>query len=290
MFNHNKQTKDTYINCNCQSWAGTGKDLQYQCVEYVKRFYLEIMKMDTGKWAGNANTYYNTASEKGLDAYENGGSTPPQPSDILTFSGGEHGYGHVAVIMEVGDDYVKIIEQNWRRDSAIHFLTKEGNTIQKTRGSYTVQGWLRKPGPRILDQSITPTVVSSGDEMTFVFNINNPYPDSIENIRLGAQIRTHDPQGMWIDDPSNDEIVTLLPGAHDYKRSFVIPQFISSEFYDVNWVILDDNTEIWHDSKEMTRIFEIITSDQESFIDKLIKIWQETIDRLKAYISKSETQ
>ncbi|AKB36019.1 hypothetical protein MSSAC_1429 [Methanosarcina siciliae C2J] len=109
----------------------------------------------------------------------------------------------------------------------------------------------------ITAQSISPTVVSPGGETTFVFNINNPNTESIENVRLGAQIRTNDPEGEWIDDPANDTIVTLLLGTNDYSRTFTVPQSAGSGFYDARWVILDDTTGTWIDSKTMTRIFEV---------------------------------
>ena len=235
--------------------AGTGSGpYEYQCVAYVKRFYRDAMGMDTSSWTGNGDMYYDSASAKGLDAYPNGGSVPPQPDDILTFNGPT--YGHVAIITEVGDTYVNVIEQNWNRNTAYATLAKTGNNLPD-RSGYHIQGWLRKPGAHILDQSISPTIVAHGDELTFVYNIDNPYPDNIENVRLGAQIRTNDPQGAWIDDPANDDVVTLLPGAHDHSRTFIVPQTASSGFYDARWIILDDVSGDWIDSKEMIRIFEL---------------------------------
>jgi len=136
----------TYENTNCelrQNWT-------YQCIEYVKRFYKDIMGMDTSRWGGNADTYYATAYAKGLDAYPNGGETPPQINDILAFSGGP--YGHVAIITDVNSTYVKLIEQNFDRDTAYVTLQRNGNTIQdhitSTGVTYTVQGWLRKNGKK----------------------------------------------------------------------------------------------------------------------------------------------
>ena len=123
------------------------KNRNYQCVEYVKRFYKEAMGIDTHGWYGNANQYYGTAREKGLKAYPNGGSIAPQAGDILCFDDG--GLGHVAIIMEVGDANIQIIEQNWHRNTAYDTLSwdKDNNTIPD-RGisrSYQVQGWLRSP-------------------------------------------------------------------------------------------------------------------------------------------------
>ncbi|MHB8103334.1 MAG: amidase domain-containing protein [Methanosarcina sp.] len=106
-------------------------------------------------------------------------------------------------------------------------------------------------------QSMSPTVVAPGGKVTFVFNINNPTTKNIENVRLGAQIKTTDTQGEWIDDPANDKIVTLLPGAHDYSRAFKVSQSAVSGIYDARWVILNNANGNWFDSKTMTKILEI---------------------------------
>ncbi|OEU43704.1 hypothetical protein BGV40_02725 [Methanosarcina sp. Ant1] len=111
--------------------------------------------------------------------------------------------------------------------------------------------------PTIATQSISPTVVAPGGKITFVFNINNPTIKNIENARLGAQIKTTDTQGEWIDDPANDKIVTLLPGAHDYSRAFKVSQSAVSGIYDARWVILNNANGNWFDSKTMTKILEI---------------------------------
>jgi hypothetical protein len=100
----------------------------WQCVEYVNRFYEIAMGVKEAKdWSGNGATYYPQPQKgidgvTGLDHYDNGGSTPPQQDDLLAFSGGIVGYGHVAIITEVGSDYVRVIEQNWARNDAIDGL------------------------------------------------------------------------------------------------------------------------------------------------------------------------
>ena len=52
------------------------------------------------------------ASAKGLDAFPNSRSVALRTGDILCFTGGPGGYGHVAIIMEVTNTYVKIVHQN----------------------------------------------------------------------------------------------------------------------------------------------------------------------------------
>ena len=90
---------------------------KWQCVEYIVRFYEEAMGVDISKpIVPAAKYYYGKASDKGLTPYVNGGSVPPHPCDILCFGGGS--WGHVAIVTEVDDNYVYIIEQNADRNDA----------------------------------------------------------------------------------------------------------------------------------------------------------------------------
>lgn len=118
---------------------------QYQCVEYVRRFYSQALGTDTSRWRGNGGTYYNTASTKGLIAVPNGGPARPYPDDILVFSG--NNFGHVAVIIDVSANSVDLIEENWSPTGrATVPLTSGGSSYSlASRGSYQVIGWLRRP-------------------------------------------------------------------------------------------------------------------------------------------------
>ena len=112
----------------------------------------------------------------------------------------------------------------------------------------------------IIDQSIYPNAASAGDELTFVFNIDNPFSNEISKVRLGARIRAHEPQGGWIDDMSNDNITTLKPGANDYSRAFKTPEDLSDGLYDAEWVVMDEGTKRWIDHEDMCPILTISTS------------------------------
>ena len=68
--------------------------------------------LNKGKNGGHGRDWYREASVKGLDASPNSGSVAPRPGDILCFTGGPGGYGHVAIIMEVTNTYVKFAHQN----------------------------------------------------------------------------------------------------------------------------------------------------------------------------------
>lgn len=130
--------------------------LQYQCVEYVRRFYHLVKGIETRegmmnkRWNGNANTFFRTAAEKELDAFENGGSVPPRPEDILTFQGGP--YGHVAIITLVADDHIEFVEQNFSPTGtgrlAYNPLTNRVENRRSGGEIFKVEGWLRPQSER----------------------------------------------------------------------------------------------------------------------------------------------
>lgn len=133
-----------------ESCDGKGSyGLEYQCVEYVKRFYKVALGVDTSGWRGNADQYFATASAKGLAAYANGGQVKPAPNDVLVFKG--EPYGHVAIVTNVTDTSISFIEENWSRAGvATLALTNSSSTYTvaarpSRKTSYQVQGWLRLP-------------------------------------------------------------------------------------------------------------------------------------------------
>ena len=113
--------------------------------------------LNKGKNGGHGRDWYREASAKGLDAFPNSGTVAPRPGDILCFTGGPGGYGHVAIIMEVANAYVKIVHQNMgtvnKKDSKTYWHEPVGAKLDydyrtKTISSpenYTVKGWLRMP-------------------------------------------------------------------------------------------------------------------------------------------------
>lgn len=126
---------------------------EWQCAEYVNRYYYEVYGYSSWKGSGNAKDYYTNIPLKNSDikAYENGGSTAPQAGDIIVWDySSDNKYGHVAIVREVGSDYIKVIQQNWGNspgDSSYKFsMTVSGGqyTVSKpSRGAGSVKGWLR---------------------------------------------------------------------------------------------------------------------------------------------------
>ncbi len=142
-----------YSNGSCTG-GGSGA---YQCVEFVDRYF------GRSDWTGNGGSYFGTASDKGLIAFENGSRIPPQSEDIIGYSGGL--YGHVSIVSEVektdNSTYrVHVIEQNFSSAGARAILSmtrsSDGLYTIASRGSYAIQGWLRYPKKFIDKRASTP--------------------------------------------------------------------------------------------------------------------------------------
>ena len=131
------------------SLAGINTGMEWQCVEYVNRYYYVIYGLNIRIAGQNANQYYDNPSSRGLVSYANGGIATPQVGDILCFSGGPA--GHVAIVRNVGATSVTVIQQNVRENSddtdyTYPLSVSNGTfTIDGTKlgTGYSCQGWLR---------------------------------------------------------------------------------------------------------------------------------------------------
>lgn len=156
-----------YSNYNASNdygyWSGISDfGLNHQCTSFAMRFACTVYGDEIGsacsenqcQWpnnCGNAGTWAaNTANNPVLAAMEfipNGGTTPPQPGDILIITGG---YGHVAVIRAVNSDSVVLISQNrtWTTCDAEEVVPMTVNAGVHTvfPGNPNVVGW-RRGGP-----------------------------------------------------------------------------------------------------------------------------------------------
>jgi len=130
-----------YNNC---TWTGNG---DWQCVEYVKRFYEdEVGDAITTSWGYAANAYEN--NDPGLSTYANGGTMAPEVGDILCFDDGDD--GHVGIVTNVNHDQVKIIDQNRTTSSseiimALSMSDANDHYTVSDWGDYDIEGWLRDP-------------------------------------------------------------------------------------------------------------------------------------------------
>lgn len=139
-------------------WTGSGDCGEYQCVEFVRRFY----RTEVGRTLGTLSPIYASEAfsdwpqNSGLTAYTNGVSTtPPAPGDIYCQSGNTA--GHVGIIKTVNltSMAVEVIDQN--RSSSSATLTRtlyvDGQGRYRIQdldgvyqsGTWETQGWLRDP-------------------------------------------------------------------------------------------------------------------------------------------------
>lgn len=205
-----------YVSNVYNTATGINTGMKWQCVEYVNRYYYTVYKLDlksTGIY-GNANHYYNNAASSGLNAYSNGGATAPQVGDIICSNGGS--YGHVAIIREVGTNYVKVIQQNWSNDAndESKTLTRSGNTIGDFGSGYPVIGWLR-------NTQTTPSCsfsvsVESGTQTALVegwkfWQMSNPIFYTI-NVNTSNLLGL--PYNIWLADENGSPLIMSQSGTN----------------------------------------------------------------------------
>lgn len=138
---------------------------QYSCVEYAKRYMLEVYGIRNIGPVGDARTMWNMAerinerlaaanSAYTFTRHENGNEQLPEAGDLLFWTQGK--YGHVMVVTETifnqesGAGHVEIIDQNASRQ-AVRVLdiqkTDKGFAVMKDPHT-PVAGWLR-PTPAV---------------------------------------------------------------------------------------------------------------------------------------------
>lgn len=120
-----------------ESCAGQGAyGLRYQCVELVMRHFTLSWGF---RWYGNAEDLLNNAPAATVDVYKNGDAEhPPVPGDMIVFGGGS--VGHVALVTEVTDTSVTIIEQNVP-SSFTRTLKRDGGSISPGWNNWWTMGW-----------------------------------------------------------------------------------------------------------------------------------------------------
>ncbi|NQE46372.1 Cell surface glycoprotein [ANME-1 cluster archaeon GoMg2] len=194
--------------------------MKWQCVEYVNRYYYVIYGQKIRIAGTNADEYYDTASDRGLVAYPNSGTTSPQPGDILCSSGGT--YGHVAIVREVTADSVHVIHQNWANtavdnDKTISMSISGGHyTVSGFSSNYSVQGWLRKPGSTIIP--LTADLNGNGTDTTGIYNTSTAeFTFDGKTVRFGT-ITDIPVTGDW-DGDGYDEIGVYRPKVEGFEQS-----------------------------------------------------------------------
>lgn len=127
---------------------GYNVGLRWQCVEFVKRYYLKVYDHKMPNSYGNAVDYFNPKLEdgtmntdRGLIQNSNPGAGGISVGDILIFSGG---YGHVAIVSEVFTSHIEVVQQN------VNITTREEFHLARIEGKIEfrnprILGWLSAP-------------------------------------------------------------------------------------------------------------------------------------------------
>lgn len=169
----------SHCNCGCTSPScdASGCGIQWQCVEYVERFYHELWNtlraeygVQTGpaecnmRHSGNANQLYaaTTPCLAALKHFPNLGIDAPEPADIITWIPNgkcQNGdatcqYGHTAIIRDVNRSggqivSITIIQQNVKQNSCdgasdLNVAVDQGGhySIDTIGTKFSTQGWM----------------------------------------------------------------------------------------------------------------------------------------------------
>ena len=127
--------------------------LNYQCVEFVKRYYYEHLNHKMPDSYGNAKDFFNkdlkdgqVNTKRALTQYSNPSISRPKVDDLLIFSGTKYNsFGHVAIVSNVTGNEVEIVQQNpgpTAKSRATFSIESQGEKwkINNER----IMGWLRK--------------------------------------------------------------------------------------------------------------------------------------------------
>jgi trypanothione synthetase/amidase len=151
---------DNYFSNEPHYVRGVFTGYRWQCVEFARRWLL-IRKTCTFRNIGSASDMWRDLTtiqripdgqELPLIAHANGSSSRPQKDSFIIYPRcRELPFGHVAVIVDVGPDYIRIAEQNYR------FHRWSGNyarqiTMEIKHGGYQlldrfkINGWMEIAG------------------------------------------------------------------------------------------------------------------------------------------------
>jgi len=131
---------------------GYNLGLRYQCVEFVKRFYYEVYGHKMPNSYGHAKEFFNPAlrdggynKDRAMTQYSNASTNRPKRDDLIVFGAAPFNkFGHVAIVSDVGPDYVEIAQQN----PGVGNPSKAKYQLIESQGRYVVvndyvKGWLR---------------------------------------------------------------------------------------------------------------------------------------------------
>ena len=132
---------------------GYNLGMKYQCVESVKRYYYQYLNHKMPDSYGNAKDFFNTQVADGkmnesrnLNQYTNPSKSKPKTNDLIIFNGTIFNrFGHVAIITNVSENEIEIIQQN----PGPFEKSRKNFSIENRDGKWSIKnekvaGWLRK--------------------------------------------------------------------------------------------------------------------------------------------------
>jgi len=130
---------------------GYNVGLRYQCVEFVKRYYLEHYGHRMPNSYGHAKDLFDPSVkdgalnlDRGLLQFTNPSASKPAVGDLLVLNGWRgNAYGHVAIVSAVEDGELEVVQQNTGSTRGRY----GSDMIDGTWGvdSDRVLGWSRMP-------------------------------------------------------------------------------------------------------------------------------------------------
>lgn len=134
---------------------GYNLGLKYQCVEFVKRYYYEHLNHKMPDSYGHAKDFFDISLSDGqmnakrdLIQFSNSSDSIPKINDLVVFSGTIlNRYGHVAIISNVTNNKIEIIQQN----PGPFGISREEIDLVNENGKWKIEnedilGWLRENG------------------------------------------------------------------------------------------------------------------------------------------------
>lgn len=125
---------------------------QWQCVEYVKRFYYDALGHEMPEVMGHARSFFDPEiahgemnQERNLVQFRNGGDEAPRVDDLIVWQ--QDTYGHVAIVCKVYEDAIEVIQQNVLSGTRSLFPMKknEDGMVEIGHSDWKPAGWLRLP-------------------------------------------------------------------------------------------------------------------------------------------------
>lgn len=130
---------------------GYNLGLKYQCVEFVKRYYYQVLNHKMPNTFGHAKDYFDRSlpdrafnKKRGLMQYRNVREYKPQVNDLLVYNSYPgNNFGHVAIISKISENEIELVQQNMGTKSRLQIPLV--NFYQYwTIADYNILGWLRK--------------------------------------------------------------------------------------------------------------------------------------------------